>query len=314
VPIKKNSLVVHVPSGVSSFFEICDTETDGSRITENQRIGSRGGGFIIRKGSMTAASRISSKYDLVTINGKIRDDARTTLKVVELMRREFDIGCVRISHKIEPPIGAGFGTSGSGAIGTAMAISDLFELHLTLSEAAHFAHSSEIECLTGLGTVISLVSGSGAIGLVTEPGEYGIGKVDAIIADYDHYLLVCASFGPIEKSSVLTSESRRSQVNEFGAEAMRIIRKERTVESLLSNSRIFAERTGLASKTILKLVDAAVGLGAIGATQNMIGNGIHCLIDRSKRAQFMKQFVRLVPKENIFESELYHGGPKLTKA
>ena len=41
------------PAGISSFFEICDTTKDGNGITDPERIGSRGGGFVIEKGVHT---------------------------------------------------------------------------------------------------------------------------------------------------------------------------------------------------------------------------------------------------------------------
>ena len=81
------------------------------------------------------------------------------------MRDKFGFGSVKISHKIEPPIGYGFGTSGSGALGTAIALSDLFGLNLSLTQVSAFAHIAEVESVTGLGTVISLASGVGAMGL-----------------------------------------------------------------------------------------------------------------------------------------------------
>ena len=54
------------------------------------------------------------------------------------------------------------------------------------------------------------------MGLVTEPGSDSIGRVDSILADHSEYTLVCACFGPIEKSSILLDEKKRQKVNEFG--------------------------------------------------------------------------------------------------
>ncbi len=142
--------------------------------------------------------------------------ARTSLGVIQLIRREFKIPPVRISHVVLPPIGQGFGTSGAGALATSIAIGDLFHLKFSLSKAADFAHISEIENLTGLGTVISLASGTGAVGLVTEPGAFSVGRTDAILIDFADFVLVCAAFGPIKKSTVLSDEHSRLKVNEFG--------------------------------------------------------------------------------------------------
>ena len=173
---EKRSRTVSVPSGVSSFFEICDKNKDGSKIKDPLRIGARGGGFIIERGTKTAVLTDESiKEDAVILNGKITSSARTTLRVIELLRKEFAIRPVRVIQKVEPPIGTGFGTSGAGALSTAIAISDLFELDLTLSKAADFAHVADVESVTGLGTVISLAASPGSVGLVTEPGSYSVG-------------------------------------------------------------------------------------------------------------------------------------------
>ena len=308
---KSTSRRIYVPSAVSSFFEICDTEPDGSKISDELRIGARGGGFVIQRGNTTRALTSNLGLDSVTINGKAAPDARTSLKVVELLRKDYDIPIVKISHQIEPPIGSGFGTSGSGAIGATIALSDLFDLNLTLSQASDYAHKAEIESVTGLGTVISLISGSGAMGLVTEPGSFSVGRVDSLLNNFADYTLICASFGPIEKSTVLREERMRRKVNEFGHEALKRILKDRTPESLLYNSRIFAEKTGIASSKLLKLADDAKKLGAIGATQNMIGNAVHCLVNRSKRRKFLASFGSIVPKNCLFESNLSQSGPRI---
>jgi pantoate kinase len=188
-------------------------------------------------------------------------------------------------------------------------LGDLFELHFTLKEAADFAHVAEIQCVTGLGTVISLASGGGPVGLVTEPGSYSVGRTDVILADYEKYLIVCASFGPIEKSSILSNENARMRVNEFGRKTLDKILKDPTPEALLKHSREFSEKAGLGSRNLLKLSDKAVELGALGATPNMIGNAIHCLVLKSRRDHFVQGFLKLVPKKFIFESELARNGP-----
>lgn len=308
----KRSRSVYVPSGVSSFFEICDRTPDGNPIQDPLQIGARGGGFIIKKGTSTVASSSpDSKQDVVTISGRNAPDAKTSLEVIRLIRREFDIPPVNVIHIVQPPIGQGFGTSGAGALATSIAISDLFDLRLSLSKAAEFAHISEINSLTGLGTVISLASGTGAVGLVTEPGTYNVGRTDAILFNEEDYTLVCATFGPRAKSPVLSDPLSRSKINKYGKKTLDRILDDPTPERLLSESRIFSEKTGLASSELLKLSDKSVRSGAIGSTPNMIGNSVHCLVERNRYEGFMEKFSKLVPRESIFESDLIQTGPKI---
>jgi pantoate kinase len=302
---------IYVPCAVSSFFQIHDTEPDGSKIKDELRIGARGGGFIIERGNTTQVSFSNTKSDSVIINGKSVPNARTTFKVLELMREDHSIPLVKIVHRIIPPVGTGFGTSGAGAIGTAIAISDLFGLNLTLRQVSDYAHKAEVQSVTGLGTVISLISGSGAMGLVTEPGSFSVGRVDSLLADYSEYTLICATYGPIEKSTILHEEEKRRKVNEFGHEVLNQVQRDRTPDSLLYHSRVFAEKTGIASLKLLKLADTAKKLGAIGATQNMIGNAVHCLVKKSARRKFLALFAEIVPRNHIFESNLAQSGPKI---
>ena len=289
-----------MPCAISSFFEICDTNPDGSKIEDPLRIGARGGGFILEKGNTTRA--LSGKgidSDQIRINGRKEPSARTSLRVLQLLREKYDIDPVKVLHTIDPPVGTGFGTSGAGAVGVAIAVSSLFDLRLTLAEASAFAHKAEIDSVTGLGTVISLVSGTGAVGLVTEPGCFSVGRVDCILEDYRKYTVFCACFGPIEKSTVLRDQAKRQKVNEYGKKTLDSIIEKGTVEALLKHSRIFAEKTGLASRELLRLADKSIDLGAIGATQNMIGNAIHCLVPKSRRKSFLKDFGRVVPETAI---------------
>jgi len=311
--MKKRSRRVYVPSGVSSFFEICDRNPDDTPIQDPLLKGARGGGFIIEKGTTTVADVVSeSPKDEVLINGVSSPEAKTSLLTIQLIRREFKISKVKVSHSVLPPIGQGFGTSGAGALATSLSLSDLFELDFSLSEAAKFAHIAEIESVTGLGTVISLASGTGAIGLVTEPGGFSVGRTDAIIADPEDYVLICAAFGPIQKSTVLSNEESRKKVNEFGRSTLLKIQEDPTPARLLSESRIFSEKTGLAPPLHLRLCDKAVDLGAVGATPNMIGNAVHCLVEKSIRENFVEKFSGLVPSGSLFDSRLIQSGPRIS--
>lgn len=307
----KTSKKCYVPSGVSSFFEICDRNQDGTKIRDPLRIGARGGGFIIKKGTTTFVSSNSSlKKDEIRFAGRIAKGARTSLRVVQLIREEFGIPPVQVYHEITPPIGQGFGTSGAGALATSIAISDLFNLKFTLSRASGFAHTAEVQNLTGLGTVVSLASGGGAIGLVTEPGSYSIGRTETILADYNEFYLACATFGPIRKSPILSKESTRDKINKFGRISLEKILDDPTPENLLKQARVFSEKTGLASKKLLELSDKAVDSGALGATPNMIGNAIHCLVEKAQRRIFSKRFSEFIPRHAIFESDLIQSGPR----
>jgi pantoate kinase len=123
---------------------------------------------------------------------------------------------------------------------------------------------------------------------------------------------VCAAFGPIKKSGVLSHKSSRAAINRFGRSTLEKILDDPTPERLLSQSRIFSEKTGLGSRNLLILADKAVKSGAIGATSNMIGNAIHCLVEKNRYRTFVEVFSNLVGKESLFESELIQSGPRIS--
>lgn len=308
---QKSSRLVYVPSAISSFFEVCDRDEQGRKIADPARVGSRGGGLKIAKGTHTRAHSLEGGRDRVTING-VEVDAKTTKRVIERLRATYGFGPVHVEHRVEVPVGAGFGTSGAGALATALALSDLFGLKLTLAQAARIAHIAEVECVTGLGTVTALAQGGGAIRLVTEPGAYGIGQVDTILDDYEAYMVVCAHFGPIEKSTVLLNEERVRLVNRYGRETLKRILEEPSPRTLLQHARVFAEKTGLATRKILELADRAVEKGAVGATQNMIGNALHCLVEKD-RAEALAGWLRSAVggEGEVFVSALSDSGPRI---
>lgn len=106
------------PAGISSFFEICDRTHDGVPIKNPERIGARGGGFVINKGVLTEVSAAEAEVNgvQVFINDKLAPEAETTRVVVEMLLAKADGNYeVKVTHKVEVPIGAGFGSSAAGA-------------------------------------------------------------------------------------------------------------------------------------------------------------------------------------------------------
>jgi pantoate kinase len=107
------------PAGISSFFEICDRTNDDKPIGDLERVGSRGGGFGIQKGVLTEVSVSEAKTNNIRIfiNGKLAPEAETTRTVAQMLLNKagkfFD---VMVNHKVDVPVGAGFGSSAGGAL------------------------------------------------------------------------------------------------------------------------------------------------------------------------------------------------------
>jgi len=309
--LSRSSRSVFVPSAVSSFFEVCDEDHDGSKIIDPIKIGARGGGFRIGRGVVTKVTMGQVAEDEVWINGYLTPSARTSLEAIRLARSVYGFrDRVTVKHDVELPIGCGFGTSAAGALGTIMAIQDALGVKDT-SLAADLAHIAEVRSLTGLGTVIAAASSGGCMGLVTEPGAPSIGEVKMFNSDPSEYMFVSVVFGAVDKSIVLASDGKKKTVNTWGRRVLEAILDDPTPATLLHQSLLFAEKTGLATKDLLDLAHFLLRAGAEGAAQNMIGRAVHTLVKPDIAPQIIRDLRSLLPSAKIVYSTLYSGSPKM---
>jgi pantoate kinase len=299
------------PGGISSFFQICDTTADGKPIIQSERIGATGGGFVIQKGVRTHVEVSDSENTTIRvfINGKLAPEAETTRTVAEtLLNKTKTTHKVAIKHEIEIPIGAGFGTSAGGAIGTALALSKAIGLKFTYNELGRIAHAAEIKCKTGLGTVGPIMLG-GCI-LTVEAGGPGMGVVDRIPITED-YMIVAGTIGPTATKQVLSSPEKRRQVNQWGKRTLDQILEEPSLENFLQRSLEFAEKTGFMTNQTKKLVRLAQRAGAIGVAQNMVGEAVHAVAREEDAERIVEAFKEELPKEKVLESKIDFQGARL---
>jgi pantoate kinase len=302
------------PGGISSFFEICDTTNDGKRIAELERIGARGGGFVIQKGVRTKVEVDEAKNTAVQIliNGKPAPEAETSRTVAgSLLARTSKNYKVVIKHRVKVPIGAGFGSSAAGALGTALALSEALNLKLTYNQLGRIAHAAEIKCKTGLGTVGPIMLG-GCV-LTVEPGGPGISVIDRIPLAAD-YVIVTGTFGPTATKQVLTSPEKRREVNRWGKKTLDLILEEPTLENFLHRSKEFAEKTGFMTDSTRRLVRLAEKAGAVGVAQNMVGEAVHAVTREENAESIAEAFKRLLPNEWILTAKIDFHGARLMKA
>jgi len=299
------------PSGISSFFQICDREANGSLITDLERVGSRGGGFALSKGVLTqVALEGSTEMNIeVFINGKPAPEAETTMNVAESLLGMVRQQChVVIRHRVDVPIGAGFGTSAAGALGIALALSKAMNIHLTYNEIGRIAHIAEVKSKTGLGTVGGLLVG-GCV-LVVEPGAPKYGRVDRIPIP-PGYFVIAGVFAPCMTKYFLETTKKRFLINKIGQQTLDAILANPSLENFMRASRKFAEETGLATERVVSLMDAAEEAGAIGAAQNMLGESVHALAPYGKLGDIVKSFGSFLPEEKIVIAEVDPQGVRL---
>ncbi|HTY74405.1 MAG TPA: hypothetical protein VMD05_02435 [Candidatus Nanoarchaeia archaeon] len=300
------------PAAISSFFEICNQTPEGNPIIDPVRVGARGGGFGLQKGVLTEVTISEARAtDIkVFINGQKCSKAKTTKAVLRmLLDRVEDSYQVIANHRIDVPIGAGFGTSAGGALTAGLALKDALGLHFTTNQVGVVAHIAEIQCKTGLGTVSSLAVGGGCI-LVVEPGAPGVCVVDNIPLK-PGYALVAGVFRSVPKTKLFSSSEKLLEINRIGKKTLERIMNNPTLENFLACCWQFALETGFATSRVKNLVNLAQKAGAIGATQNMIGEAVHAVVLEENAADVAEAFKQVLPKENIFVSKLDFQGARL---
>ena len=302
------------PGAISSFFEIHDTSADGTPITDLKRMGARGGGFGIQSGIHTKVTieAAAANSIQVFINSHLTLKAKTTESVIQTMLSQTSKNyMVTVEHKIEVPIGMGFGTSAGGALTAALAFREALALPLTYNQIGKIAHISEIQCQTGLGTVSSLAVGGGLV-LVTEPGAPGICQIDRIPIS-PNYMIVVGFYDSKIPKTILSSMERKTQINRCGKKTLKQILAEPSLENFLDSCWEFAQKAGFATRKVRQLVRLAKKAGAVGATQNMIGEAVHAVVPKENALSLAEAFKQVLPNENIITTKIDFQGARTVK-
>lgn len=163
------------PGHITGFF--ATPATHNSTLDPKFR-GSTGAGFSIDKGITSTVKVFSSneKNYEIRLNGIPNFELKVSNFVVAYyMRVIHDHVFLSIEHESDLPIGFGLGSSGSAALSLSYALNEALKTNLTKLQAAQIAHSADIVCRTGLGTVISEFTGGFEIRLSV--GGPGIGRV-----------------------------------------------------------------------------------------------------------------------------------------
>ncbi len=301
------------PAGITSFFEICDKTKEGKIISDEEKIGARGGGFVLERGVLTEVNTNESNQSSVEvyINGKSAPHAETTKTVVASLLERIDAPYeISVHHKVAVPIGAGFGSSGAGALGTALALSKSLGINLSMIQAGKIAHVAEVRCRTGLGTVGPISKGGCVI--TVEPGAPGYAVIDRIPTTSDHRI-VTGYYKAILTKKILESEDIRKMVNKFGRETVHKILANPSLENFMNTSKEFARNTGFITLMTKELIELAEKAGANGATQNMVGEAVHALTTIDYAERVAEAFKKVLPPENVFIAKIDNQGARLLK-
>jgi pantoate kinase len=299
------------PAGISSFFEILDRRPDGRPFKDLSHAGARGGGFVVSRGVLTRVrlKHASRSHISVRINNRAADYAKTTISALsKLLQASGEKYEVTVEHHVEVPVGAGYGASAAGSLSAALAFSEAADLGLSVNEVGRVVHGAEITSGTGLGTVGPILTG-GFI-LTRKSGGPGIAVIDRLPVSQG-LKVVSACIGPISTKEALRSNDLRRKVNALGSEAFRSIVKDLRPDNFMRASKEFAYGLGLMSPQTAQLIEVMETAGAIGATQNMLGQATHAIAYEDVARDILQAVKRRFPKTQAFLCSLDFAGARL---
>jgi pantoate kinase len=249
------------PGHITGFFQICDDSKDPLFN------GSRGAGFSVDKGVTTTVHLLdgNSTENHIRINGHPTRTAPVSQNVITALRAlAGNPRClIEVEHDVALPIGSGFGTSGAGALSLAFAMNEVFGLGLSNVKAAQIAHTAELACRTGMGTVIAETVGG--IEIRVRPGAPGIGEIRVLPQSPD-YIVICLPFGPLPTPKFLTNARARRRINERGGLLTDALLSHPTVPNLLAYSRGFAEHVELITDRVRRVLQSSDQCGVTCST------------------------------------------------
>jgi pantoate kinase len=295
----------HAPGHLTGFFQICDEPEDPLRK------GARGSGVSIIRGVNTRIRAEPSDRGAFTISidGEITDEAFVSENVLNRMTRRLEEPQrIIVEHELKAPLGAGFGSSGGGALTLALALNDALDLGLSTIEAAQVAHVAEIECRTGLGSVFAALEGG--FGALIKPGGPGIGE--AVRYDRsDELAVVYLHFGPIPTKDALADEGLRRRINELGGRFVDEISGDLSPSRFMELSRRFTDHVGIATPRLRSVLDEASRKG-VPCTMAMFGEVAFSLVERSDALRVAEFLSKAAPGHEVIVTYIDERGARLT--
>lgn len=273
-----NSVAAYAPGHITGIFHIDDA-------AENPlERGSLGAGFSIEPGVITRISEAAaaSAHDTLTPRFLLQGKPVSNLNVSRQLYAHFTQSLdktphrrLEIDHTIDPPQSSGFGTSGAGALSLSLALNNYFGRPYSREEAAQIAHLVEIECRTGLGTVIGEYVGGFEIR--TKAGAPGIGAVETFPYP-DNIRALFAVRGASLTSTALSDPAVREGVNRSGKRNLVLLRETPNISNFLYYSRCFSTESGLITPWVESVLELLDKRGIVGSML-MFGEAVFTLME-----------------------------------
>ncbi|MHA2068065.1 MAG: pantoate kinase [Candidatus Thorarchaeota archaeon] len=295
-----------VPGHITGIFRIHDGHDDPLRC------GSTGAGFCVDIGTTTTVNledhtklEVSVKYNGTQIEAPV-----TTTVIQRLLQQHHRVSKVEVVHESMLPIGVGFGASGAGALGTALALSCLIGEDYDPQNAATHAHIAEVVNHTGLGDVIAQTFGG--VEVRTRPGAPGIGEIEAISIP-DSINVVLAGAPGLETKKVLTNAVHRERIIDVADDLMGELRANPSLDSFVSYSKQFARSIGLMTSRVKSAIIELEANKINDSSMVMLGDSVFCFCNDDQTNQVVDIFTKHWDSEQVLVTGISEKGGRLVQ-
>ncbi len=294
----------YVPGHVTGIFRIHDSHEDPLHC------GSTGAGFCLAAGTTTTVKLEENPFLEISVEyNDSKIDAPVTVTVIRRLLEDNDSDyMIHVKHESSLPIGVGFGASGAGALGTALAVSHLLGRSDDIQSTASHAHYAEVVNRTGLGDVIAQTAGGMEIRI--RPGAPGIGKVVNIPFPDDLQVVLAGAPG-LETRSVLSDKNHRERIIKAADGFLNDLIDNPSVEQFISSSRGFAVATNLMTPRVRTSLEDLESQGFHDASMVMIGDSVFCLSEPGASQRAADILAKRWDRSEILLSSISDNGGRL---
>jgi pantoate kinase len=226
--------------------------------SDQKNISSIGSGVVIADGAVTEASE---GHGTVYINQQL-DSAPTTKTVTALLSDKL----ADIRTELAGPIGCGLGTSGAGALSTAIALNELWGLKHSFNALCDIAQRAEIINKTGVGDVAAQ-----AVGGIVVRQRNAVFQIPTTPLEVSYVV-----FGPLPTPEILADRDKIAVINKCGSAALHRLLQKPTFDEFMHLSRRFAYDTELISSKAQDTVEAVEASGGL-ASMAMLGDAVYAI-------------------------------------
>lgn len=218
-------------------------------------------------------------YDVYINGSKTNSNIEVSKSVLEKYIRLFRKKSyhIQVEHETSLPIGYGLSSSGAAALSLSYALNTALKVGLNFEQAAQVAHCSEIECRTGLGSVLAQYVGG--FELRCAMGAPGVGMAYRIPSFNKQDLkVVILCLSPMSTKKLLIQKNTR--LNGFGEKMLEQLKTTRNISDFLEMSFEFANTLGLIQGKSRVLAKKLRSHG-FGCSVALFGNTVFSIVKSS---------------------------------